>query len=43
MKHIASILWFISWPVLIYATYWVSQIALRMLDNELKKSENSES
>ncbi|MDD3893235.1 MAG: hypothetical protein PHE03_13135 [Bacteroidales bacterium] len=42
MKHIASIIWLISWPVLIYATYWVSQIALRMLEKELKKGESQE-
>ncbi len=42
MKHIASIIWLISWPVLIYATYWVSLIALKMLDKELKEGENQE-
>ncbi|MDD2197912.1 MAG: hypothetical protein PHE03_13825 [Bacteroidales bacterium] len=41
MKHLISIIWLISWPVLIYATYWVSQIALRMLDKELKKSKRN--
>lgn len=42
MKHITSIIWLISWPVLIYATYWASLVALRMLDKELKESEPQE-
>ncbi|MDY0199067.1 MAG: hypothetical protein RBR68_14775 [Tenuifilaceae bacterium] len=42
MKHITSIIWLISWPVLIYATYWACLIALRMLDKQLKESETQE-
>lgn len=35
MKHIASIIWFLSWPVLIYVTYRVCIIALKMLEKNL--------
>ena len=44
MNHIPSIIWLISWPVLIYVTYKASVFALKLLDKEIGKSgeENDE-
>ena len=38
MNHIPSIIWLISWPVLIYVTYKASVFALKLLDKEIGKS-----
>jgi hypothetical protein len=35
MTHLPSILWLISWPVLIYVTYLVSVFALKKLESNL--------
>ncbi len=37
MEHLASILWLISWPVLIFATYKLSLLGLKILNKNLKK------
>ena len=42
MTHIISIVWLISWPVLIYVTYRASLYALKMLEGELTEEDKRE-
>jgi hypothetical protein len=39
MTHLTSIIWLISWPILIYATYIASIYALKMLHKALEEEE----
>jgi hypothetical protein len=38
MKHVASLFWLISWPVLVYVTYRVSLYALKLFEKNMEKS-----
>jgi len=37
MEHLASILWLISWPVLIFVTYKLARYGLKVMDKNLEK------
>ncbi len=39
MNHIPSILWLISWPVLIYITYRASLFALKLFEKSVSEEE----
>lgn len=41
MTHLPSILWLISWPVLIYITYRVSLFALKKLESSLTSEDKA--
>ncbi|MDX9847170.1 MAG: hypothetical protein RBT74_09330 [Tenuifilaceae bacterium] len=39
MNHISSILWLLSWPLLIYITYRASLFALKLFEKSLPEEE----
>ncbi len=39
MKHLPSILWFLSWPLVIYLTYRLTILALRIFEKNAKGEE----
>jgi hypothetical protein len=42
MKHLISIIWLISWPVLIYVNYRVTLVALKMFEKNLTAEDKLE-
>lgn len=42
MEHLASVLWLLSWPVLIIVTYKLSLYGLKILQKNLKEEETPE-
>lgn len=42
MKHLISIIWLISWPVLIYVTYRAVLLAIKMFEGNLTAEDKLE-
>lgn len=42
MKHLISIIWLVSWPVLIYVTYRVTLVAIKMFEGNLTADDKLE-
>lgn len=41
MIHLSSILWFLSWPLVIFLTYRLTLLALKLFQKNLKNDEES--
>lgn len=41
MKHIISIVWLISWPLLIYVTYRLTLLAVKFFEKNLTETDGS--
>lgn len=39
MEHLTSILWLLSWPVLIYVAYRASVFAIKIFENNLTEDD----